>query len=308
MVNGRRRRPHQYPLNIRHHGYSVSDLIRATRYRAMAAFFLLQYNEDPSEYLNNLIVICLRGVMVVTGNRVAINPAFNRADRFLENYTDHQLYHLRIRNRAYVPRLMAALHIPRIITCENGTIIVGEEAFLMLLYWFSFPRLLSTAQEEFGLEYSQISRIVRTMIYTIMIEWQHLIDDNLEFFAPRFPAYCTAISNKYLALYQAVDPKYALTALLTDGTQRQHCRDRRTNFSGHKRMYCFGYLVTTAPDGMIADISGAFAGRKNDHIKQNESHLSQRLVACQDGNAIQYNTSTDKGKINYMYFISTLFV
>ena len=87
--------------------------------------------------------------------------------------------------------------------------------------------------------------------------------------------YSADITNKYLALYEAMDPKYQNTALLTDGTQRQHNRDRRTNFSGHKKYYCFGYFVTTAPDGMIpADLSGAFVGRKNDHNKQTESRLS----------------------------------
>ena len=92
-----------------------------------------------------------------------------------------------------------------------------------------------------------------------------------------------------------VDPKFINTALFTDGTQRQHNSGRRTNFSGHKHYYCYGYLVTVAPDGMIVDISGAFAGRKNDHMKQNESNLSERLIDCQVGEDIQYNTMTDKG-------------
>ena len=299
MVNGRRRRPREYPLNIRYHGYSVLDLRRATRYRAMAGVLLLQYNENPSEQLNNLIVVCLLGVMIVTGNRIAINPQFTRIPRFLENFSDHQLYHIRIKNREYIPRLIAALQIPLLVICHNGTRIAGEEAFLMLLYWFSFPRTLAFAQEFFGIEYSQISRIVRTTIRIIMLEWQHLIDNNLDFFTPRFPMYSAAITNKYLSLYEAMDPKYQNTSLLTDGTQRQHNRDRRTNFSGHKKYYCFGYLVTTAPDGMIADVSGAFVGRKNDHIKQTESHLSDRLVACQVGNVLQYNTSTDKGTLHF---------
>ena len=72
--------------------------------------------------------------------------------------------------------------------------------------------------------------------------------------------------------------------------------------SGHKKKYCFDYLVTTAPDGIIVDVSGAFAGRKNDHIKQNESRISERLVACQDGhNAVSYNTCTDKGNLLNIY-------
>ena len=137
-----------------------------------------------------------------------------------------------------------------------------------------------------------------------MDEWQHLVDDNLDFFAPRFLSYRAAIHRKYIFLHGFVDPKFINTALFSDGTQRQHNRDRRTNFSGHKHFYCYGYLNTVAPDGMIVDISGAFAGRKNDHMKQNESHLSDRLVDCQVGNAIQCNTMTDKGL--YLVILNTI--
>ncbi len=126
----------------------------------------------------------------------------------------------------------------------------------------------------------------------------------LGFFAPRFLSYRAAIHRKYIFLHGFVDPKFINTALFSDGTQRQHNRDRRTNFSGHKHFYCYGYLNTVAPDGMIVDISGAFAGRKNDHMKQNESHLSDRLVDCQVGNAIQCNTMTDKGL--YLVILNTL--
>ena len=106
--------------------------------------------------------------------------------------------------------------------------------------------------------------------------------------------------------------------MFTDGTQRQHNRNRRSNFSGHKRFYCYGYLVTTAPDGLIIDVAGAFAGRKNDHMvrllsspppldpifllflfsplkKQNESNISGHLMAAQQGNRRHFNSSMDKG-------------
>lgn len=46
---------------------------------------------------------------------------------------------------------------------------------------------------------------------------------------------------------------------------------------------------------MIMDVSGAFAGRKNDHQKQNDSNISDRLTNCQEGIYIQYNSVTDKG-------------
>jgi hypothetical protein len=84
---------------------------------------------------------------------------------------------------------MAALHIPEFIRANNGSIMHGEEAFLLLLYWLSFPRTSASAQEFYGLEYSQISRFIRAIIRLIMDEWQHLVDDNLDFFAPRFLSY-----------------------------------------------------------------------------------------------------------------------
>ena len=68
------------------------------------------------------------------------------------NYTICEL-----RIELIIPRLIAALHIPEIIIRDNGSIMPGEEAFLMLLYWFSFSRTLASAQEFYGLEYSQIS-------------------------------------------------------------------------------------------------------------------------------------------------------
>ena len=96
-----------------------------------------------------------------------------------------------------------------------------------------------------------------------------------------------------------MDPRYENVAMFTDGTQRQHIRDRRSNFSGHKRYYCLGYLVTNGPDGMIIDVSSsAFAERKRDHMKQNESNISGRLVDSQVvGNLQLFDTSTDKGMI-----------
>ena len=49
---------------------------------------------------------------------------------------------------------------------------------------------------------------------------------------------------------------------------------------------------------MIIDVSSsAFAERKRDHMKQNESNISGRLVDCQVGNLQLFDTSTDKGMI-----------
>ena len=126
MVNGRRRRPAHYPLNIRHHGYSVKELADAIRYRRFADVLVLEYLQQPSALLLQSILVCLFGIRFVNGNRLALNPTFVRIDRFLVNFSDHQLYHMRIKDRAHIPRLIAALHIPEIIICDNGSIIPGD--------------------------------------------------------------------------------------------------------------------------------------------------------------------------------------
>ncbi len=143
----------------------------------------------------------------------------------LEDFSDTtQLYNMRIRSRALIPRLLAGLLIPAVITCENGTLCSGEQAFLMLIYWYSMPRLLSSAQCFFGIEYSQLSRIVKATIrFFIITTWRHLIEDNFDFFAIRFPLYNNAIRAKYLQLNDGImDSRYENVNMFTDGTQRQH--------------------------------------------------------------------------------------
>ena len=135
MVNGPRRRPRNYSLNIRHHGYSVTELRRAHKYRRISVLLSTIYQQTPSEQLRILIILCLLVVRNVTGNRVAQNPIFIRQPRLTVDFSDAQLYNMRIRNRAYIPRLLAGLLIPATITCENGSVCSGEQAFLMLLYW-----------------------------------------------------------------------------------------------------------------------------------------------------------------------------
>ena len=72
MVNDRRRRPKCYPLNIRHHGYSFQDLQLAERFQLFSEFFLAKFLHDPTIDRRNILLICLLGVLVVSGNLLAI--------------------------------------------------------------------------------------------------------------------------------------------------------------------------------------------------------------------------------------------
>jgi hypothetical protein len=87
MVNDRRRRPKYYPLNIRHHGYSFQYLKLAERFQLFSEFFLAKLLYDPTIDRRNILLICLLGVLVVSGNRLAINPIFVRVNRFLVDFS-----------------------------------------------------------------------------------------------------------------------------------------------------------------------------------------------------------------------------
>jgi hypothetical protein len=147
-------------------------------------------------------------------------------------------------------------------------------------------------QQRHGLEYSQLSRFIKCAWLHIYVNWGLLVTNNFVFFVPRKAAYCQSIQDKFAAVNPgvALGPQYADAALFSDGTKRRHHHD-----AGHKRFYCFGYMVTVAPDGIIVDVQGPYAGRRNDHDMQNACQLSARLLAAQQSNQRIYDTSTDKG-------------
>ena len=49
MVNGPRRRPSNYSLNIQHHEYSIAELRRARKYRRFSVVLRVIYEDNPSE-------------------------------------------------------------------------------------------------------------------------------------------------------------------------------------------------------------------------------------------------------------------
>jgi hypothetical protein len=66
---------------------------------------------------------------------------------------------------------------------------------------------------------------------------------------------------------------------------------------GHKRIYSYSWILTTAPDGSIVDVYGPRAGRHVDSRLQRESFINARLMLAQAGRpvAAMFHTGTDKG-------------
>jgi hypothetical protein len=301
MVEGRRRARKKYSVNVRHEGLTLrrrAQVLKAKHLAVLALGVAAQAQQHGQPFLPALALayISLAFVRHWSGWVVVINPVFQRAEQLTINYSDAELYSYRITDRNYIAQLLQLLQIPQTFVSPNRGRMTGEECFLLWLSYVSSPTRLQDLQRRHGLEYSQISRWIRVMWAFLFVRWSPKVLNNLAFFVPRFPAYAQRIAAKYTAMHGVVmDPRYANVALFSDGTKRKQHRARRTLFCGHKKFYCLGYLVTIGPDGMIVHLAGPFAGRKNDHMMQNESNLSGQLSVAQAGNALQFSTSSDKG-------------
>ena len=75
-----------------------------------------------------------------------------------------------------------------------------EVGLLKGFYWASFPRHIFTMQKLFGLEYSQISRVLKVVWNYLNDKWGHLVTNNISFYVPRFEEYNRVFLEKYQVL------------------------------------------------------------------------------------------------------------
>lgn len=332
MVNGPRRPRGNYSLNIRHYGYSVKHWRLSIQYRRKAHrfFALLAILEEEEQmpdisnariqeigeekeiltylafkYMNRYNII--RGIVTtVMPNFRLLRPAavLQRGSYWThEDFADHELYHnCRLVSRESFNQLKQELRLPDILRADNNCTYTGEELLLMYLYHRTFPRRLYDTQLVFGLEYSQVSRGLKTFKEFIDQNWSHKVTNSLALFAPFFESYHQAVQDKILAINGnvAID-RWSEVCCFLDGTLRQHNRDEQNNYSGHKKITAFRWLNLTAPDGMIMLALGPTCGRHNDHFVQNSYAISNMIENSQqprllaNPNAALLVAGTDKG-------------
>jgi nuclease HARBI1 len=186
-----------------------------------------------------------------------------------------------------LPRVLKALRLPLIVKPRNGSTYTDEEAMLVLLRRLAYPQRLVDIEREYGRTYDQWSNLLTYMFEHVFENFLHLIQDNVDFFVPRFPAYCKAIAEK-CNLVRLPAPIVGFI----DGTVRPTCRPidkpkgigRRTHdlqrrvFSGHKRVHGLKYQGIVLPDGIIMDMAGPFPARRNDAYLLSKSEILPRMA------------------------------
>ena len=161
----------------------------------------------------------------------------------------------------------------------------------------AFPRTLAAMQEKYELTFDQVSRFLKCMCVYLDNTWKHLVIDNLDYWEPYFFDMNRCFCEKYKEKngVDQVPARWRRVAALSDGTKRRMPKGAKVNYSGHKKFYALSFLRTTGMNGIILDLFGGRPGRHVDHMLQNDSQLSDRLMRAQQGNDIIYKSGTDKG-------------
>mmetsp|Transcript_14109 Transcript_14109/g.21110 ORF Transcript_14109/g.21110 Transcript_14109/m.21110 type:complete len:106 (+) Transcript_14109:311-628(+) len=82
------------------------------------------------------------------------------------------------------------------VICENRSRCSSEEAFLILLSRLASYKRLTDISMHFGIETTQVSRILNATIDIIVQRNHHLVYNNIAFFVHRFEMYNAAIRRK----------------------------------------------------------------------------------------------------------------
>ncbi|XP_063912768.1 uncharacterized protein LOC135129532 [Zophobas morio] len=174
-----------------------------------------------------------------------------------------------------IVKLHRALQLPHRFETEDRHIIGGVEGLCLLLRRFAYPNRLKELQNEFGLQYSSLSKLVKLICHFVYMRWSKLL---LNFEENKW---LTTDFLKELALL--VHEKGApLTNCIgfIDGTARSTCRPTRMQkelYSGHKRVHCLKFQAITLPNGLILHLSQPYPGRRHDSFILKDTHILQQL-------------------------------
>lgn len=171
--------------------------------------------------------------------------------------------------------LYRALKMPeRWVTSDRHTI-GGVEGLCLLLRRFAYPNRLMELQNEFGLQYSTLSKLLKHITNFVYQRWSKLL--------------LTFGENKWLTrefLQELAAIVHAKGAPLTncigfiDGTARSICRTTKLQqqvYSGHKRAHCLKFQAITLPNGIILHLSNPYPGRRHDAFILRDTKIMEQL-------------------------------
>ena len=177
--------------------------------------------------------------------------------------------------------LAEVLRIPETFSTYNRINVDGIEALCMFLKRFSYPCRYSDMIPTFARPVPQLSMVTNLVMNHVHHNFHHLLEN---FNQPW-------LSNNHLqsfadAVFQKGAPLPNCWGFV-DGTVRPICRpsrEQRVLYNGHKRVHSIKFQFVVTPNGLIANLSGPYEGRKHDAGMLRDSGLLPLLQQHAHGN------------------------
>lgn len=173
-----------------------------------------------------------------------------------------------------LPDLLSALDIPDKIVCSQGTTCSGLEGLCIVLKRLAFPCRYTDLVSRFGRNPTEICLIFNEVLDRIYTNHRHRLEDWQQplLSQQKLQDYATAIHQRGAPLTNCFG--------FVDGTLRPLSRpsdNQRLLYNGHKRVHGIKFQSVVTPNGMIANLSGPYEGRKHDSSMLYESGMLREL-------------------------------
>ena len=193
-----------------------------------------------------------------------------KVDKFsLDNWDDTEC-HTELRfKKGDLYDLKRCLRIPDMIQCLQGTICEGMEAMCILLKRLAYPCRYTDMVGRFGRNPTELCLIFNNVLDKIYDTHHRLNSWNQPFLQPaELHRFARSIYDKGAPLDNCFG--------FIDATVRPICRpniNQRVMYNGHKRVHGIKFQSVVVPNGLIANLSGPYEGKKHDSMMLNESGL-----------------------------------
>ncbi|XP_061188015.1 uncharacterized protein LOC133196090 [Saccostrea echinata] len=187
--------------------------------------------------------------------------------------TDEQSFSMFRFGKDDVLRLRTTLGIPEKIICKNKSVSSSLEALCILLRRLAYPNRLADLVPIFGRSEPEMSLIFNsTLDFIYKVHGDKLTSLNQRW-----------IQRDLQTLMNSVDRLCPLQNCwgFIDGTLRPVSRPsqyQETIYSGHKRIHGLKFQSVMAPNGLIANLSGPYEGKRHDAGIFRESNLANDLL------------------------------
>jgi hypothetical protein len=302
-----------YCLEQRHKAFSYNDILLAAsiHQRILALEEEIDLDDNEEDYLaaaaleEELELLWVRHSRLLYAQndedlraREALTPVRN-STRINDWAEAHIAENFRFRSRDHLRHVLTLLQLREVCTFLNGEIMNRERLLLISLKRLSseLTLLLDLASQIFGGHYSLIGKAFRFFTRHVALHFAHKLDNNLQYWLPRFPEFAEAIRLAVNAHGPANLPPGGCDIVgFIDCTNWFSCRPgggpaapggpgvprnppilQQAVYSGHKKQHGVKMQTAEGPNGLCIHAYGPCSARHNDLFLLRHSHINAML-------------------------------